>query len=172
MGVKSSNLRNGKYAKCLRYVVDPDGQESEHLHSYLEISGHGGVTWWLAHTVASVLYPKHVHHPWSQVTISGNTRISSVSDVYNAMYLRRISCIQCSRSKYVYLTRICHVSLCISMYLKEVTRYSKIHANTPQALPLPEAHEDTQEIHCKYAYLPKYTQIRIDTRIERKPPKI
>ena len=60
------------------------------------------------------------------------------------------------------------------MYLKEVTRYIKIHANTPQALPLPEAHEDTQEIHCKYAYLAKYTQIEIhvDTRIDRNPPQI
>ena len=58
------------------------------------------------------------------------------------------------------------------MYLKEVTRYIKIHANTPEALPLPEAHEDTQEIRVKYAYLPKYTQIHVDTRIEGKPPQI
>ena len=49
---------------------------------YLDISGHQGVTWWLAHNVTSVQDPKHVHHPWTQVTLSGNTRIGSVSDVY------------------------------------------------------------------------------------------
>ena len=63
-------------------MVDPDGQESEHLHAHLDISGHEGVSWWLTHTVTSVQDPKHVHHPWSQVTLSGNTRIGSVSDVY------------------------------------------------------------------------------------------
>ena len=63
-------------------VVDPDGLESEHLHTDLDISRHQGAAWWLTHTVTSVQDHKHVHHPWSQVTLSGNTRISSVSDVY------------------------------------------------------------------------------------------
>ena len=100
--VKLSKLCNGHDAWCLLSVVHPDGQESEHTHTYLEISGHWEVTWWLAHTIEPVLDPKHVHHPWSQVALCSNTRINCVSEC------------------------ICHVFECIRVYLGHCPKYTQI----------------------------------------------
>ena len=103
-------------------MVDPDGQESKHLHTYLEISRHQGATWRLTHTITSVQDPKHVHHPWSQVTLSGNTRISSVSDVYlNCRYSNSSTGkYKLIHNKYVYLGDITRISV----------KYAEIWLNT------------------------------------------
>ena len=104
-------------------MAGPDGQESEHLQTYLEISRHQGVTWWVAHTVTSVQAPKHVHHPWSQVSLCSNTRIGSVSEAY-LMYLVIAAGIHVFTSIYE----------CILMYLHVFEDTHKIHQNTPQML--------------------------------------
>ena len=121
-------------------MVHPDGQESEHTHTYLEISGHWEVTWWLAHTIESVLDPKHVHHPWSQVALCSNTRINCLSEC------------------------ICHVFECILVYLGQCPKYSQICSKYTQIQRDTLQPQMVKAIHCKYitnthkyVYLPKYT---------------
>ena len=72
-------------------MVEAYRLKSEHSFAYLGISGHWGITWWLAHTISTVLDPRHVHQaPGPTLLCDLNTVsvcIERVSNVYYTVFV-------------------------------------------------------------------------------------
>ena len=141
--------------RCLLSVVDAYRLKSEHSSAYLGISGRSGITWWLAHTISSILDPRDVHQPWSHITLRAKYRIRCVSNAYRTcitQYSLNTSKYTLIHNKYAsystsleFSSKIRHNTVKYALDTRILWNTAQIHANTPQ--------------------------IRVNTRIERKPPQ-